>query len=459
MTFTVGLVACTAAAYDGYTLIDGSTTAAAYLVDIHGRTVNAWTDGPYSGRRGARLGIDGSLVSSGAVANPAQPGGWSYRSALQQDWEGHLTWQWEYATADYTLHHDLEVMPNGNILAFAWVLHTPAELIAAGRNPATIPTDGLWGERIIEVQPTGPTTADIVWEWNLIDHVIQDFDATKPNFGVVANHPEKLNLNLGGNTGARPQDWVHINAIDYHPVLDQVLVGTPFLDEFWVIDKSTTTDEAATDSGGNSGKGGDFLYRWGNPGNYGAPGPQQLFGQHDVQWIDAGLPGAGNIMAFNNQATPTSMIIEIVPPVDAMGNYTYTPGMAFGPTAPAVVLDTGINANNVSGAQRQPNGNTLFANGPAGRFMELTTAEEVVWDYISPITSNGTAHQGDTPPGTRTFKSRRYDANFVGLAGRELTPTGYVERWQTGRLQFKWFVRWRRSRSALLGMVQRGSRV
>ncbi len=286
--FTVGLIDCSKSAYEGYTLLTPDRSNDAFLLDVHGREVHSWNNGPYPSRRGAYLGPDGSLYSSGGVNNPAQAGGGVTGALYIQDWDGNLTWQFEYATIDYTLHHDLEVMPNGNILAFAWVANSAADMVAVGRDPNNVPSGGLWGERIIELQPTGPTTADIVWQWNLTDHLVQDFDAAKPNFGVISDNPQRFDVNLGGSGNS--SDWVHFNAIDYNVELDQIVVNSPFMSEFWVIDHSTTTAEAATSSGGNSGMGGDLLYRWGNPGNYDTPGDRMLFNQHDIQWIDPGNP-------------------------------------------------------------------------------------------------------------------------------------------------------------------------
>jgi hypothetical protein len=429
--FTVGLVACTEDAYEGYTLVAPDRSDDAFLVDVHGRLVNAWQNGPYSGRRGSYLGEDGSLYSSGTIPNPAQAAGGVTGALYIQDWDGNITWNFNYSDATRTLHHDLEVMPNGNVLAFAWVEYSAAEMIALGRDPATIPNGELWGERIVELEPTGLNTANVVWEWNLVDHLIQDFDATKANFGVVEDHPARFDANIGAQGGS--SDWVHFNAIDYNPVLDQVLVNSPFMGEFFILDHSTTTAEAATSAGGKSGKGGDFLYRWGNPGNYGAPGASQMFNQHDAQWIDTGNPGEGNFLIFNNQAIPFSTVIEVEPPViDAMGNYAFTPGMAYEPAAPTTIIDTGVNAAFISGAHRLPNGNTMFIHGPDGIIGEMTPTGEQVWEYVSPIAFNGITNQGDAPFLDNVFKSRRYAPSFSGFDGRDLTPTGYVENWTLG---------------------------
>ena len=37
----------------------------------------------------------------------------------------------------------------------------------------------------------------IVWEWHLSDHLIQDFDAKKSNYGKPGDHPELLDFNMG----------------------------------------------------------------------------------------------------------------------------------------------------------------------------------------------------------------------------------------------------------------------
>ena len=77
---------------------------------------------------------------------------------------------------------------------------------------------GLWPEHIVEVDTD---TDSIVWEWHTWDHLIQDYDSTKSNFGIIAEHPERININFPqGGPLSHGGDWLHINSIDYNADLD-----------------------------------------------------------------------------------------------------------------------------------------------------------------------------------------------------------------------------------------------
>ena len=183
-------------------------------------------------------------------------------------------------------------------------------MVAAGGNPAFVHPDGLKYDYIIEVRPAPPDGGEIVWQWSVWDHLIQDFDAGKPNYGVVADHPELVDLNFillqldrtGRLSDSNKWDWLHANAIDHHAEADQVLILARNFSEIWVVDHSTTPEQSAGHRGGNYGRGGDLLYRWGNPRAHraGTAADQRLFRPHNAHWIAPGLPGAGNILVFNN---------------------------------------------------------------------------------------------------------------------------------------------------------------
>ena len=238
-------------------------------------------------------------------------------------------------------------------------------------------------------------------------------------------------------------DWNHINAVDYNEAFDQIILSVRHFSEIWVIDHSTTTEEAASHSGGNSGMGGDLLYRWGNPQTYdaGDATDRKLFLQHDSHWIESGLPGEGNILIFDNGLTRPggnySTIVEIVPPADQDGNYTKIPGTSYGPESPVWTYSASNPSNffapNVSGSQRQPNGNTLICSGPTANFFEVTTEGELVWLYVNPVISTGPMYYEDPIPGIQNwvFRAYRYRLDYPGFDGRDLTPGDPIELYPT----------------------------
>ncbi|MCP3915293.1 MAG: arylsulfotransferase (ASST) [bacterium] len=372
--------------YDGVTLFQPNNSTSARLIDNDGSVVHTW---PGTARPGLSVYLleDGNLLRTRRLVNGT---GGSGGGVEEVEWDGTVVWSFDYANADHLQHHDIEMLPNGNILMIAWEYLTRQDAIAAGRNPALIQGQAFAPDHIIEVRPTGPTSGEIVWEWHVWDHLVQDFDPAVTNYGVVADHPELIDVNYPPDPVNT--DWNHSNGIDYNADLDQIILSARSNSEFWVIDHSTTTAEAAGHTGGHSGKGGDLLYRWGNPAAYdaGTVQDQQLFSQHNAHWIPEGLPGAGNILVFNNglgrPAGTYSTVDEIVPPVDAQGNYALTPGGAYGPAQPVWIytapIPTSFFSSNVSGAQRLPNGNTLICEGAPGRFFEVTSASQTVWTHI-----------------------------------------------------------------------------
>ncbi|MCB0644529.1 MAG: aryl-sulfate sulfotransferase, partial [Phaeodactylibacter sp.] len=347
-------------------------------------------------------------------------------------WDNEIIWGFNYSSDIYHQHHDIEVMPNGNILIIAWEKHTEAESLQAGRDPEKLSPAGLWAERIVEVQPLGNEDYEVIWEWHLWDHLIQEFDANLPNYGSVAEHPERIDLNYIGLTGVGGADWVHLNSIDYQPELDQILVSTRAFSEIWILDHSTTTQEAAGHSGGQSGKGGDLLYRWGNPQTYqqGTSEDQQLFTAHDAHWIESGLPDAGKILLYNNgigRPEGVYSTVEILePPMNTAGNYVYEPATAYGPATPDWIYTAedpeSFFSKILSGAQRLPNGNTLICEGMYGRIFEITPDEETVWEYVNPINQWGPVSQGDPAIQNHVFRAYRFAAEHPALVDKPLPP-------------------------------------
>jgi hypothetical protein len=307
-----------------------------------------------------------------------------------------------------------------------------------GRKLLTPPFKQLYNEQILELKPRNSNEADIVWEWNLKDHLIQDFDPTKDNYGKVSDHPHRLDINYIGASGGG-SNWVHINSIQYNAELDQIVMSSKHMGEFYIIDHSTTTALAATGSGGKYNKGGDFLYRWGNPAVYkqGSLIDQELFGPHFPHWIGKGLKDAGKIIVFNNgtfREPPYSEVLIIDPPAGAPGHYIHKAGSAYGPANPdyfynAPVL-TDFYSPFKSSAHRLPGGHTFICEGETGRFFEIDENETIVWEYINPVGASRILSQGEDPKDAKNivFRATKYPSDYKAFKGRNLMPGAPVEK-------------------------------
>ncbi|MBN8545494.1 MAG: aryl-sulfate sulfotransferase [Ignavibacteria bacterium] len=446
---TVGLfVHDTLQAWKGYTLLAPKLYTATYLLNNEGRVVHKWTKSTLPPGQSVYLLPNGHLLRSCMTHGSLSSGGGEGGRVEEYDWNDSLVWQFDYSTANYMSHHDIRPLPNGNIIMLAVEKKTVAQLLASGFNSAKfqpeINTKGyMLPDFVVEVQKTFPVGGNVVWEWHTWDHLIQDFDSTKLNYGVVVNHPELIDAD--GDGKQLPVFWNHMNSVNYNAQFDQIIMSVRGNSEVWVIDHSTTTAQSAGHSGGRYGKGGDLLYRWGNPICYkmGNAGNQKLFQQHDAQWIDPGLPGQGNILVFNNGLGRNySSADEFVPPVDSLGFYSRVSGTAFGPAGltwtwfaspPASMYSWAI-----SGAQRLQNGNTLVCDGIHGILTEVTSAGQIVWKYVSPVINTGPVFQGDSIPDDPThpgeklnmvFRAQRYSPSHPGLVGKDLTPGDFLEKY------------------------------
>jgi hypothetical protein len=398
--------------YPGYTLYTANSTRT-NLMNLNNQVVKFWTH-TRSGGYSVYLLRNGDLMRPALSTNSTINGGAAAGIVQKYSWSGTLLWEYTYSSNTYRTHHDICPLPNGNVLLIAWEVKTAAQAVASGLNHSAI----IWPDHIIEVQPSGSNGGTIVWKWHFWDHLIQDYDATKANYGVVANHPELLDINVGS---AGSGDWMHINGISYNEALDQIVISSHELDEVYVIDHSTTTAEAAGHTGGRYGKGGDILYRWGRPSNYRAPGSQVFNVVHSSTWIPDSVPGGGHIMAFNNrEGTNASHVVEIVPPTDSAGFYSYTPGTAYGPASSVWTYSaSGFYSNHLGGCQRLPNGNTIISESTSGNLFEINSAGSTVWNYS---------------PGGEIVRVLRYGFDYPGLSALviNLNVTAIMEGFYDG---------------------------
>ena len=391
--------------FPGYTLYSPSGMSndhTSYLRDVDGTLINSWnhTTGaasmPYLYSPGIESGFENSLLYYPCrVNNPTMNTGGVGGRVEIYNWEGDLLWSYNLSDNDYQHHHDIDVLPNGNILLIAWERKYSSEWSPMGRVSVNNNLNQMWSTAIFEVEPNLETgDAIIVWEWHLWDHLIQDISPEYGAFyGDISEHPELMDINCGnvGNNGGpggqANGDWMHVNAIDYNPYLDQIAISARHQDEIYIIDHSTTTQEASTHSGGNSGMGGDFLYRWGNPSNYerGDNSDSILNGQHSINWIEQGFPGEGNLILYNNQHTGnSSAVLEIIPPLNEDRTYDISDNQPYGPDSYHWIHQGNYFSDVQSGAFRLPNGNTLITDANDAYIFEVTDDGEQVWSYEYP---------------------------------------------------------------------------
>ena len=375
---------------DGYTLFSPlpdqapSNGYSTYLIDNSENIVNTWTHDCKPVTISYLL-PDSSIVipctqdEVNGLGGQGQSGG----RILKLSWDGDTLWDDIFVEDNYEPHHDIEPLPNGNILFITYERKTFTEAALLGRVNVS---QEIWPSYILELQQVNQDSSAIVWEWHLWDHTIQDVFPDLFNFGNISENPGKFDINLGnlGGGGGASGDWLHLNAIDYNESLDLIAISSRKMNEFYFIDHSTTTLEASSDSGGNFNQGGNFIYRWGNSENYnrGDADDQILLSQHSVNWIDPSHPGGGDIILFNNRTEDVrSEVLQISTPVDSYGyeinsndphlpiDYTWRYG------------DGSFFSNIQSGAFRLENGNTLISLGNSTTFFEIDSTLSIVWEY------------------------------------------------------------------------------
>ncbi len=400
----------------GETLFTPLGSKNTYLINQEGKTIHTWTS-DYRPALSCYLLNDKSLLRTANGNNPNFPNAAGTCGKIERfDWNGNLIWEFELEDEKMMIHHDIEYLPNGNILAIAFQYKSDDEAIAAGRKTNLLSNEGLWQDVIIEIEPTFPSGGDIIWKWETWDHLVQDVDTSKPNYGDVSENFGKIDINYA--LMPKGGDWTHFNGIDYNEELDQILITSRNFSEVWIIDHNTSTEEAA-------GKKGDLLYRWGNPAAYGrgTEADQMLYVPHNAEWIMSGYPGEGDILIFNNGQNRSdgnySTIDQFTPPI-VNGKYEISNNEAFAPSNLSwtykAATPTEFFSTNISGAQRLKGGNTLICEGTTGRMFEVEEDGTIVWQYINPYYN---VQQADT--NRQVFRATRYDVKTMGSGTPNLT--------------------------------------
>lgn len=359
---------------NSYTLAVENAGTKSYLLDKTGNKVKEWV---FDANLGNDLELlpDGKLIGIFKSDNPGISFGGFGGIVKIIDQDGSIDWEYEYSTENFIAHHDVEQLPNGNILLLVWEkIDTPE-----AQNNGVITDIPIYPEKLIEINPTNN---EIVWQWRSFDHIVQDQNSTNiATFGDASEKPQRIDINYNlDSIGANviDGDIMHANGIDYDSTKDVIYLSVNFYSEIWVIDHSTTTAQAAASSGGNYDKGGDLLYRFGNPSAYkNTAGLRLFYNNHFPNLLEGNEPGSGNILVYNNGINNSQSIVY---ELDIPDNFGLTPNSDNEPNIVWSFADPDLFFRRISGAVRLNNGNTLIAEGDYG-FWEVTPDGEIAWKY------------------------------------------------------------------------------
>ena len=463
---------------EGYILCGSYGGTKTYLFDKSGAVVHTWDHSGLSDNLNGYscyLLENGNLLRSGQTNNEVSSGAAPKQGTLSEiGFNGNVIWGWyDHATKKQMMHHDFKPMPNGNVLCVSFITFAKDSALALGLDSSVFSSSGMMGgmapiggggsssielEKIFEFTPdrTGAGNHQIIWEWNIWDHIIPKEQAT--------DHPELFSGDLGPTFFGQ---WVHLNGIDYNAERDLITFTSRIFSEMFIIDHSTSTAEAAGHTGGTYGKGGDIVFRWGKPSNFCISttvadtdtvvtgwGTRKdtiynitltkthendyLRCLHCPNFIPAGYQGAGNVLFFHNNVNAgmaqlgMSEAVEVALP-DPLTLAINTPSAPLAPTwkyCPAAGTDSMFSAS-MSSALRMKCGNTLIHEAyPGGnysaqgsRVREVNQAGEVIWGPISlePQESDTTdsTDTGETSgfimPGFNAAKIMYYPEDYPGI--------------------------------------------
>lgn len=417
--------------HDSY-VVFGGPDGVSRLIDLSGEVRHEW---PFQGvpariidpaLTGGRLGDIGVQLS--AVQD--SPGGiYANRTVGQVTWDGAVVWEWgaDAPGGAARQNHDWELLPNGNRLLLVTIPRVVREL-----GPHAVGDQGIY-----EVAPSGA----IVWTWRAGDH-LDEFGFSDAGWEYlrrsVARRPDDvwgyLELNSIKTLGANKWHRADPSTV-FQP--DNILFSSRKANVVGLIEKSSGT----------------VIWRLGpyfdaEPGAehqrinaYSVPRPlDQISGQHNPHLIAEGLPGAGNILLFDNQGGAG------YPPAP-LGIYAGSRVLEVDPATREIVWqytaeDSGrppweFHSSFVSSAQRLPNGNTLIAEGMRGRLFQVTPSGEIVWEYHSPFEAPAIAGEPEvqlaTVPGvdrpslTRLiYRAQAVPHEWVPLGDPSAEPAGSV---------------------------------
>jgi len=307
----------------GFTLFAPAGGTGVHLIDLHGNVVHTWK-APYRPGLYGYLTDRGTLFYNGQIPNDTYIGKSPFMggAALEMDWNGRVLW--EVRRPDH--HHDGRLLKNGNIILLC-SRELPQDVsrrVKGGRPGTEVDGKTMWGDFLVELTTAG----NVVWEWRTWEHLDPEKD------GLTALQDDRA-------------EWTHANAVFEQPD-GNLLVSFRNISTVIRIDRRT----------------GGITWKLGAP---------PLAGQHAPN-----LLANGNVLIFDNgphrldESFPFSRVVEINPATNEIV-WKYQEPRPFNFYSPRI-----------SNAQRLTNGKTLINEGVFGRFFEVTSSGDVVWEFVNP---------------------------------------------------------------------------
>ena len=336
--------------WDGFTLVpyeDGMIL----IIDMDGNVVHHWK----IGAERARLLENGNIVIMQG------------RKIIEYDWDGNIVWDYEVPGGPFSdesypspgvIHHDLQRLSNGNTI---FIVHEEVpEAYKVNINNPTRKTARIIGDAFIEVNPD----KEIVWEW----HSHERWDLNK-NTGININDDGKFDWTHSNTVGVLPQNkWYDSGHKEFKP--GNVIVCSRHLDEIYIIDRETK----------------EIVWRY--SGEY----LGGISRAHEPLMIEKGLPGAGNILLYDNGTDRETNITDGGRDIDEM-----TVILEINPVTKRIVWlyqDENFYSAIQGTQQRLPNGNTFICESTEGRLFEVTDKGDIVWQYVMPPFPGSDAEHG-----------------------------------------------------------------
>jgi len=404
---TIGLLLCQEASHSGYVLFSPIRNRTAYLINNCGQVINEWETDNFPNRM-SYLKPNGNLIRA-TLNNKVE----------ERNWDNEVLWEFDFTTLGYDIHHDMALMPNGNVLIMATELIPEETLLDLGR-ASDIIDQGLLSEVIVELEFDG-MRVDTIWSWRLIDHIVQNRDSLLPGFGELSSSPSLMNLNFVYQDDL--VDWVHFNSIDYDSELDQILLSARHTSELYVIDHNLSTAEASTNTAGDFGVGGGFLWRWGNPLVYGIGSEvdRDCYGQHDGRWVRTGE--SLQISIFNNgdeRDGDYSSVHTLSPMVIPNLSYSRNADGVFLPESFEWSFDEQSSSSRIfsfieGGLQAISESDFIISESATGRMIQMSRNGEIKWIYRNPVNVSILEQYDELSFGPDFFKSIYLSSDYFNF--------------------------------------------